>query len=305
MKNLLPKSLTLCLIALCCSSFISSSTSYKNATRSNSIIKATTNNHFNLNEVVKDKLAGSQVLVYTKNGKGYVHDNIASAVACIEQLGKTNNFKVEVSDDPNVLTEANLKKYQLLIFTSTNNDVFDNYEQRVQFRRYIEAGGGFLGVHSVTGTERNWTWFKMMLGETFSWHAKFQKFSIKNLAPTHPSMKGVPSLWTKEDECYFGKELYPGIQVLMAHDLSSLDTTQKAMIVKNAGSFGNYYPAVWYQHFEGGNIWVTALGHAKENYQEPTYINHLLQGIKYIANQYNGLNYKNSIAVTRDDQLKK
>ena len=137
MKNLLPKSLTLCLIALCCSSFISSSTSYKNATRSNSIIKATTNNHFNLNEVVKDKLAGSQVLVYTKNGKGYVHDNIASAVACIEQLGKTNNFKVEVSDDPNVFTEANLKKYQLLIFTSTNNDVFDNDEQRVQFRRYI------------------------------------------------------------------------------------------------------------------------------------------------------------------------
>jgi type 1 glutamine amidotransferase len=258
-----------------------------------------------LNENVKDKLAGSQVLVYTKNGKGYVHDNIASAVACIEQLGKTNNFKVDVSDDPNVFTEANLKKYQLLIFTSTNNDVFTNDEQRVQFRRYIEAGGGFVGVHSVTGTERNWTWFKMMLGETFSWHASFQKFSIKNLAPSHPSMKGVPSLWTKEDECYFGKELYPGIQVLMAHDLSSLDTTQKAMIVKNAGSFANYYPAVWYQHFEGGNIWVTALGHAKENYQEPVYINHLLQGIKYIANQYNGLNYKNAIAVTRDDQLKK
>ena len=305
MKNLLPKSLTLCLIALSCSAFNSSSISYKAEDRSNAIIKAATNNHINLNEVVKDKLTGSQVLVYTKNGKGYVHDNIASAVICIQNLGKENNFKVDVSDDPNVFTEANLKKYQLLIFTSTNNDVFTNDEQRVQFRRYIEAGGGFVGVHSVTGTERNWTWFKMMLGETFSWHASFQKFSIKNLAPSHPSMKGVPSLWTKEDECYFGKELYPGIQVLMAHDLSSLDTTQKAMIVKNAGSFANYYPAVWCQNFEGGNIWVTALGHAKENYQEPVYINHLLQGIKYIANQYNGLNYKNAIAVTRDGQLKK
>lgn len=294
-------------IAICAtsSSFISFSTNYSIETRSNSIIKVAAINQINLNENVKDKLAGSQVLVYTKNGKGYVHDNIASAVACIQQLGKTNNFKVDVTDDPGVFNEANLKKYQLLIFTSTNNDVFDNDEQRVQFRRYIEAGGGFVGVHSVTGTERNWTWFKMMLGETFSWHASFQKFSIKNLAPSHPSMKGVPSLWTKEDECYFGKDLYPGIQVLMAHDLSSLDTTQKAMIIKNAGSFANYYPAVWYQHFEGGNIWVTALGHAKENYQEPTYINHLLQGIKYIANQYNGLNYKNAIAVTRDDQLKK
>lgn len=221
-------------IAICAtsSSFSSFSTNYSIETRSNSIIKVAAINQINLNENVKDKLAGSQVLVYTKNGKGYVHDNIASAVACIQQLGKTNNFKVDVTDDPGVFNEANLKKYQLLIFTSTNNDVFDNDEQRVQFRRYIEAGGGFVGVHSVTGTERNWTWFKMMLGETFSWHASFQKFSIKNLAPSHPSMKGVPSLWTKEDECYFGKDLYPGIQVLMAHDLSSLDTTQKAMIIK-------------------------------------------------------------------------
>jgi type 1 glutamine amidotransferase len=252
----------------------------------------------------KDKLTGSHVLVYTKNGKGYVHDNIASAVACIQALGKSNNFIVDVSDNATVFTEANLKKYNLLIFTSTNNDVFENDDQRVQFRRYIEAGGGFVGVHSVTGTERNWTWFKMMLGETFSWHAKFQKFSIKNLAPTHPSMKGVPSLWTKEDECYFGKELYPGIQVLMAHDLSTLDTTQNDMITKNAGSYAHYYPAVWYQNFEGGHIWVTALGHAKENYQEPTYINHLLQGIKFIANQYNGLNYNNAHAIRRDDHLK-
>lgn len=305
MNTLIQKSLYISLIALCCSSFISSSKNHETADSRYAIIKATTTNHISLNKIVKDKLAGSQVLVYTKNGKGYVHDNIASAVACIQQLGKTNNFKVDVTDDPSVFSEANLKKYQLLIFTSTNNDVFDNDDQRVQFRRYIEAGGGFVGVHSVTGTERNWTWFKMMLGETFSWHASFQKFSIKNLAPTHPSMKGVPSLWTKEDECYFGKELYPGIQVLMAHDLSSLDTTQKALIFKNAGSFANYYPAVWCQNFEGGNIWVTALGHAKENYQEPTYINHLLQGIKYIANQFNGLNYKNAAAVTRDDQLKK
>lgn len=289
-------------ITALCSSFLSISKPSDNRNRIPSI-KSHSKSSIKMPD--KDKLTGSHVLVYTKNGKGYVHDNIASAVACIQALGKSNNFIVDVSDNATVFTEANLKKYNLLIFTSTNNDVFENDDQRVQFRRYIEAGGGFVGVHSVTGTERNWTWFKMMLGETFSWHAKFQKFSIKNLAPTHPSMKDVPSLWTKEDECYFGKELYPGIQVLMAHDLSSLDTTQKAMIVKNAGSFGNYYPAVWYQHFEGGNIWVTALGHAKENYQEPTYINHLLQGIKYIANQYNGLNYKNAIAVTRDDQLKK
>jgi len=253
----------------------------------------------------KDKLIGSRVLVYTKNGKGYIHDNIASAVLCIQQLGEKHHFKVDVSDDPTIFNQANLKKYQLLIFTSTNNDIFDNDEQRVAFRRYIEAGGGFVGVHSVTGTERNWTWFKMMIGQTFLWHAAYQKFSIKNIEPTHPSMKGVPALWTKEDECYFGKELYPGIKVLMAHDLSTLHENKIEEITKNAASYANYYPAVWYQNFEGGHIWITALGHAKENYNEPTFTNHLLQGIRFIANEYHGLNYDQAKSISKDDPLKK
>lgn len=257
----------------------------------------------NLRFADKDKLKNSKVLVYTKNGKGYVHDNIASAVASIKEMGVENHFTVDVSDDPSVFTEANLKNYQFLIFTSTNNDVFDNDNQRVQFRRYIEAGGGFVGVHSVTGTERNWTWFKMMLGETFSWHANFQKFSIKKLDNTHPSMQGVPAIWEREDECYFGKELYPGIKVLMAHQLSSLNPSQTELIQKNAGSYANYFPAVWYQQFDGGNIWVTALGHSKESYQDPVYKNHLLQGIRFIANQFKGLDYSKAHAITMDDAL--
>jgi type 1 glutamine amidotransferase len=252
----------------------------------------------------KDQLKNSEVLVYTKNGKGYVHDNIAAAVASIRELGVANQFNVTVTDDPAVFTETGLKKYKLLIFTSTNNDVFDTDEQRLAFRRYIEAGGGFVGVHSVTGTERNWTWFKMMIGETFSWHAKFQKFSVKNIDPTHPSMKGVPAVWEREDECYFGKELYPGIKVLMAHDLQTLQTDQADLVLKNAGSFGNYYPAVWYQHFDGGNIWITTLGHSKDSYQDPVYKNHLLQGIKFIADQYKGLNYSKAQAISKDDLIK-
>lgn len=250
------------------------------------------------------KLKNSRVLVYTKNGKGYVHDNIASAVACVKELGIANSFTVDVSDDASVFTEANLQKYQMLIFTSTNNDVFDTDEQRVAFRRYIEAGGGFVGVHSVTGTERNWKWFKQMLGETFSWHAKGQVFRVKNIDPTHPSMKEVPATWDRHDECYFGKELYPGMKVLMVHVLSSLDKDQTDLVDKNKGSFVDYYPAVWYQQFEGGNIWVTTLGHSKESYQDPVYKNHLLQGIRYIATRYKGLDYSKANAISKDDPLK-
>src|SRR5690606_37283526 len=96
------------------------------------------------------------VLVYTRNGEGYVHDNIPNAVAAIQNLAREKGFKVYVTDDPSVFTEENLRQYTFIMFPSTNNDVFDTNAQRVAFRRYIQAGGGFVGLHSVVGTERNW-----------------------------------------------------------------------------------------------------------------------------------------------------
>ena len=256
---------------------------------------------------VKNNLKNAKVLVYTKNGKGYVHDNIASAVASIQKLGQQNGFSVDTSSNASVMTKDNLKKYTMLIFPSTNNDVFDTDEQRLAFRHYIEAGGGFVGIHSVTGTERNWKWFKMMVGGTFSWHAKFQKFKVKVIDPSHPSVQGLPKVWEKEDECYFAKELYPGTKAIMAHDITSLnttDTTQKNLILKNAGTFSELYPAVWTHEFDGGFTWFTALGHHKNDYSDPVYVQHIFQGIKFIAGQVKKLDYSKAYAESKDAEVR-
>lgn len=262
---------------------------------------------FTVNAQTQKKISWKKVkvLVYTKNGKGYVHDNIPSAVKAIEKLGAEKGFSVDVSDDPTVFTEDNLKQYTFLLFPSTNNDVFDTEEQRVNFRRYIQAGGGFVGLHSVTGTERNWTWFKMMLGGSFAWHARFQPFTIKVIDKSHPSMQGVPVTWTKEDECYFTKEMYPGIKVLMAHDVSTLkgDQDHAEKVKTHSAQFPSYYPAVWYQHFDGGTIWVTTLGHNKKDYEDPVYLNHIVQGMAFVASHAKKLDYSKAYATERDTPL--
>ena len=246
-----------------------------------------------------------KVLVYTKNGKGYVHDNIPSAVKAIQKLGTEKGFQVDVSEDPSVFTEGNLKQYTFLLFPSTNNDVFDTDQQRVAFRRYIEAGGGFVGLHSVIGTERNWTWFKMMLGGTFVWHPKFQPLHIKVIDNQHPSVSGMPSVWTKEDECYFMKEIYPGIRVVMAHDLSAMNPNEKDLerIKTLSENFSNYYPAVWYQDFDGGSIWITTLGHNKKDYEDPMYLNHIFQGMAYVAGRAARLDFSKAYATGRDTPM--
>lgn len=244
-----------------------------------------------------------KVFIYTKNGKGYVHENIPFAVESLRKLATQYGFKADVSDDPSKFTEENLKQYSFLIFPSTNQDVFDTDEQRLAFRRYIEAGGGFVGLHSVIGTERSWPWFKMMLGGSFAWHPTFQKYKIKVIDSSHPSVSGLPSVWEKEDECYFMKEMYPGIRPVMAHDLSSLDPKDKEKVTASAGPFGDLYPAAWYQSFDGGLIWISALGHDKKDYEDPVFIRHMFNGIQFVASSRGKLDYEKAYAKTKDEEI--
>ena len=242
------------------------------------------------------------VLIYTKNGKGYIHDNIPYAVASLQKMAKHYGFHADASDDPAVFTEANLKKYTLLIFANTNNDVFDTDEQRLAMRRFIEAGGGFVGIHCALGTERNWEWFKMMLGGTFAWHPDFQRYKIQVIDP-HTSIASVPKVWEKEDECYFLKEMYPGIKVLMAHDLTSLNQKDKEKITTSAGTFGKFYPAVWYQNFDGGLAWISAIGHDKKDYEDAVYLGHLFNGIKFVAQQTGKKDYAKAYSKSKDEPV--
>src|ERR1039458_9364688 len=70
--------------------------------------------------------AGKRVLVYTRQtttpSSSYIHDNTQSSIEAIRKMGAENGFAVDASEDPNVFTAANLKRYSALIFSSTNNE---------------------------------------------------------------------------------------------------------------------------------------------------------------------------------------
>lgn len=250
------------------------------------------------------------VLIYTRSDsithegtKAYIHDNIAACAKAVEALGKKHGFTSYTTNDASVFTTENLNNYTLVFFASTNNDAFNTDEQRLAFRRFVESGGGVVGMHSVMGTERSWTWFKNMLGGTFAWHAPNQVYKIINIRPQHPSMKDVPQVWEKKDECYFMKEMFPGIEVLMAHEMNSIDPKQKTEMAKWAGHYKDLYPAVWYHAYDGGHIWISQLGHDIANYSDPVFINHMFRGIQYIAGKVKK-NAAASYATHRDNPLK-
>lgn len=228
------------------------------------------------------KLKNKRVLLFTKNGKGYIHQNIASSVTAIQKLGKDLSFTVDTSTSSLLFTDDNLKKYDAVIFSNTNNDVFDTEEQKVAFMRYIQAGGSFMGIHSASGTERNWKWFKLMLGATFLRHPPIQPFTVHVLDPAHPATKNLSASWQTTDECYYFKELNTKIKVLLASDITEIKESNNNT---KPDVFGNRYPAAWCQEFDGGRVFYTALGHNKEDYSNPVYLAHLTEGLKWLVNK--------------------
>jgi len=112
-----------------------------------------------------------RVLIYTKNGEGYVHENIAASVAALEKICHKEGFLTEVSGQPSVFTPENLKRYDAIVFSNSNNEGFDTAEQKKAFQEYIRRGGGFMAIHSANATEREWPWYWAMVGGKFIRHA--------------------------------------------------------------------------------------------------------------------------------------
>jgi cytochrome c len=214
-------------------------------------------------------IAKPKVLVFSKT-KGWHHESIKVAVPAIMKLGQENNFDVDTTTDASKFTTANLKQYAAVIFMSTTGDVL-NDEQQEAFKKYIEAGGGFVGVHSATDTEYDWPWYGDLVGAYFKSHPKQQEAVLHVVDRNFIATKHLPAEWKRFDEWYNFKYIAKGLHVLITIDEKSY----------TGGENGDNHPMAWYHSYDGGRAFYTELGHTDESYSDPLFLKHLLGGIKY------------------------
>ncbi len=225
-------------------------------------------------------MASKKVLIYTKNGKGFVHKNIPASIKCLEKICKDNGWAFKSTDDASVFTKDKISEFDVLVFSNTNNETFDTQAQKDVFKAYINGGGGFVGIHSACGSERDWPWFWANLGGKFARHAPGQDFDIKVIDKKHISTSFLGDVWKwKKDEFYYLNHLNPGIHVLIAGDLGTIKDAGKNKYPGNV--FGRYFPLAWCQEFDGGRQWYTALGHSDEHYKDENFVKHITGGIKW------------------------
>lgn len=211
------------------------------------------------------------VLVFSKTA-GFRHDSIPDGIKAIKDLGAQNHFAVEATEDAAAFTDANLKRFNAVVWLSTTGDVL-NADQQAAFERYVKGGGGYVGVHAASDTEYDWPWYGELVGAYFKSHPQIQQANVKVEDHQHVSTVDLPETWPRTDEWYNYRE-NPRSNV---HVLASLD---EKSYQPGDGAMGDH-PIAWCHENSGGRSWYTGGGHTKASYAEPAFLKHLAGGIKY------------------------
>jgi len=238
-----------------------------------------------------------RVLVFSKTA-GFHHESIADGNIAIQKLGSQGNFDVDTTTDAGWFTDDSLKKYAAVVFLSTTGDVLD-YRERVALERYIQAGGGFVGIHAAADAEYDWHWYGRLVGGYFFDHPgihdsnpNVQEGVFNVVDSNNDATRFLPKPWKRTDEFYSYKELNPDVHVLLTIDESSY----------KGGKRMGVHPMAWYHEYDGGRAFYTELGHTKESFREENYLKHLLAGIQYAIGGNNGLDYTRATSPIPPDE---
>ncbi|PCJ96563.1 MAG: Crp/Fnr family transcriptional regulator [Flavobacteriaceae bacterium] len=231
------------------------------------------------------------VLVFSKT-MGFKHSAIPNGIAAIQKLGEENNFAVDTTTNAETFSEENLGKYASVIFLNTTGNVLD-YKQEAAFERYIQSGGGYVGVHAAADTEYSWGWYGKLAGGWFKSHPRGTPeadFIVKDNSFAATSFL-TDSIWHRSDEMYNYKNLNPDVNVVLTVDESTYE----------GGENGAHHPMSWYHNFDGGRAFYTALGHTEESYVEENYLKHLMGGIQYAMGENLELDYSKATSMIPPD----
>lgn len=212
----------------------------------------------------------AKVLIFSLT-KGYRHASIKEGIVALTKMGQANGFEIDTTENVLSFTKENLKKYKALIFLNPTGSNIFNEEQKAALQQYIHKGGGYVGIHAASDCNYEWEWYGKLVGGYFESHPKVQEAKLDLVQPKHPLLKGLPQPWLHKDEWYNFKSFNPKVKVLIKVDETSYQ----------GGTMKNDHPISWYHEFEGGRVFYTALGHTKECYSDPIFLQHLWVGLKW------------------------
>lgn len=238
----------------------------------------------------------SDILVFSKT-EGFRHQSIPAGIAMFEKIGAQRGIQVKATEDASVFTTPYLKDYKVVVFLNTTGDILDDAQQ-MELKRFIQAGGSFLGVHAAADTEYDWPWYGELVGGYFNGHPNdpnVRDASIDKTEHVHSSTDHLSDRWDRTDEWYNYKSLNPSITSVLNLDESSYE----------GGTNGDYHPIAWYHEFDGGRSFYTGGGHTDESYQEEDFVKHIEGALTWLIGDGKAVDYTLPTVIPEENRFVK
>lgn len=190
----------------------------------------------------------------------------------IEAMALAAGFTLEFSGDKAVLNDAKLAQVDVLVMI--NQYPFElTAGHKAAIQKFVEAGKGWVGIHSTGCAQPDWTWYSKLLGgTTWKGHANLRNGTLLIEDRSHPVTRNLPASFTLKEEWYeFNVNPRPNVNVLA-----------KAGNTGNAGYDNADHPMVWTSPAYPKVVYISP-GHDPSDWKVPEYVDLVRNAILWAA----------------------
>lgn len=178
---------------------------------------------------------------------------------------QSKKYLLDTTSNPAKISDSNLKNYNTVVFLNTSVNAL-NFQQSAELQRFLQAGGGFVGIGGAIERNYKWLWYNKMVGGVLSENQFTDKVQLSLITNASIGKSELPPLWKIEDK--------PLV-------MSSLPVRCKPVLLDVMGKTWAWYNTTE----EGGKMFYTALGGETSAFQNPTLLAHIWLGIEEVTSK--------------------
>jgi len=149
---------------------------------------------------------GASVLIFSHT-TGYRHVSIDAGRPALKALAEAEGLRVTLSEDPDIFSPENLRRFGAIILLSTTTDPKNPQSEwltgsrRDAFQDFVRSGGAVVAVHAAADSHYHWPWYGQLIGARFERHpAGTPAGRLHIVDAAHPATRRLPKEHRRADE---------------------------------------------------------------------------------------------------------
>jgi len=218
----------------------------------------------------------ARILVFSKTNSFRHKEAIPAASDLLEEIAARRDWALYQTENGAVFDPELLARFDAVVFSNASGDILDEAQEEA-FRSWLEAGGGWVGIHSSgDASHKEWRWYQeTLIGAVFTAHImgpQTQEARVVVEDRSHPATRSLPTEFVHDEEWYSWEESARarGFHVLVTVDEATYEPWQRLMGAENDLRMGDH-PVVWTRCVGRGRALYSAMGHWGEAYRTDWY----------------------------------